>query len=130
MPLSDFALVTMLGLLGLRICEATGAHVTDLGEVRGHRVLTILGKADKFATVPLPPAVGRAIDRATNKGRCHRPPLAQRAGVSSSGRLKPGPDRRPGPGVGALHGAAQRPRGLKALGLLEVAYAIGTRAAP
>jgi hypothetical protein len=74
MPLSDSALVTMLGLLGLRLCEATGADVTDLGEVRGHRVLTILGKADKFATVPLPPAVGRAIDRATNKGRCHRPP--------------------------------------------------------
>jgi integrase/recombinase XerD len=62
----DFALVTMLGLLGLRIFEASGADVTDLGEVRGHRVLTILGKGDKFATVPLPPAVGRAIDRATD----------------------------------------------------------------
>ena len=32
----DFALVAMLGLLGLRIFEATGADVSDLGEVHGH----------------------------------------------------------------------------------------------
>jgi integrase/recombinase XerD len=61
---NDFALVAMLGLLGLRIFEATATNTTDLGEIHGHRVLTIHGKGDKLATVPLPPAVGRAIDRA------------------------------------------------------------------
>lgn len=61
---NDFALVAMLGLLGLRIFEATGSNVRALGEARGHRVLTVHGKGDKTALVPLPPAVGRAIDRA------------------------------------------------------------------
>ncbi len=37
----DFALVAMLGLLGLRILEATGADVGDLGEEHGHRVLRV-----------------------------------------------------------------------------------------
>jgi site-specific recombinase XerD len=60
----DFALVAMLGLLGLRIFEATGADIADLGEEHGHRVLRVGGKGTKVALVPLPPAVGRAIDRA------------------------------------------------------------------
>ncbi len=54
----------MLGLLGLRVFEATGADVEALSEVRGHRVLRVHGKGDKVALVPLPPAVSRAIDRA------------------------------------------------------------------
>ena len=61
---SDFALVAMLGLLGLRIFEATGADIADLGEEHGHRVLRVCGKGAKVVLVPLPPAVGRAIDRA------------------------------------------------------------------
>jgi integrase/recombinase XerD len=61
---NDFALVAMLGLLGLRIFEATGADIGDLGEERGHRVLRVCGKGSKVVLVPLPPAVGRAIDRA------------------------------------------------------------------
>jgi integrase/recombinase XerD len=60
----DFALVAMLGLLGLRISEATSANIADLGEERGHRVLRVCGKGTKIVLVPLPPAVGRAIDRA------------------------------------------------------------------
>jgi integrase/recombinase XerD len=60
----DFALVAMLGLLGLRIFEATGADIADLGEEHGHRVLRVWGKGTKVVLVPLPPAVGRAIDRA------------------------------------------------------------------
>ena len=60
----DFALVAMLGLLGLRIFEATGADIADLGEEHGHRVLRVCGKGTKVVLVPLPPAVGRAIDRA------------------------------------------------------------------
>lgn len=62
----DFALVAMLGLLGLRISEATGSNIEDLGEEHGHRVLRVRGKGDKVVLVPLPPAVGRAIERATD----------------------------------------------------------------
>jgi site-specific recombinase XerD len=60
----DFALVAMLRLLGLRIFEATGADVADLGEEHGHRVLRVVGNGTKIVLVPLPPAVARAIDRA------------------------------------------------------------------
>jgi integrase/recombinase XerD len=60
----DFALVAMLGLLGMRIFEATGADIADLGEKHGHRVLRVCGKGTKVVLIPLPPAVGRAIDRA------------------------------------------------------------------
>lgn len=60
----DFALVTMLGLLGLRIFEATGTNIEDLGEEHGHRVLRVRGKGDKVVLVPLPPAVSRAVERA------------------------------------------------------------------
>ena len=60
----DFALVAMLGLLGLRVFEATAANIADLGEEHGHRVLRVCGKGTKVVLVPLPPAVGRAIDRA------------------------------------------------------------------
>ncbi|GAA2533696.1 site-specific tyrosine recombinase XerD [Pilimelia columellifera subsp. columellifera] len=61
---NDFALVAMLGLLGLRIFEACGANISDLGEEHGHRVLRVHGKGDKIVLVPLPPAVARALDRA------------------------------------------------------------------
>ena len=61
---SDFALVAMLGLPGLRIFEATGADIAALGEEDGHRVLRVCGKGTKVVLIPLPPAVGRAIDRA------------------------------------------------------------------
>ncbi|SPT51849.1 tyrosine-type recombinase/integrase [Actinomadura madurae] len=61
---NDFALVAMLGLLGLRIFEATGADIDDLGEEHGHRVLRVVGKGTRIVLIPLPPAVGRAIDRA------------------------------------------------------------------
>jgi len=49
----DFALVAMLGLLGLRIFEATGADIADLGEEHGHRVLRVCGKGTKIVLIPL-----------------------------------------------------------------------------
>jgi site-specific recombinase XerD len=62
--LFDFALVCLLGLLGLRIFEATSLDIADLGEEHGHRVLRVVGKGHKIALVPMPPAVARAVDRA------------------------------------------------------------------
>lgn len=61
---NDFALVCLLGLLGLRIMEATGLDIDDLGEEHGHRVVRVLGKGTKVALIPMPPAVARAVDRA------------------------------------------------------------------
>jgi integrase/recombinase XerD len=60
----DFALVCLLGLLGLRIFETVGTDIEDLGEEHGHRVLRVRGKGGKVVLVPLPPAVSRAVDRA------------------------------------------------------------------
>lgn len=49
---NDFALVALLGLLGLRIFEACG--IDDLGEEHGHHVLRVRGKGGKVVLVPLP----------------------------------------------------------------------------
>jgi integrase len=43
----DFALVAMLGLLGLRILEATGTDVADLDEEHGHRCCACAAKAPR-----------------------------------------------------------------------------------
>ena len=42
----DFALICLLGLLGLRIFETVGADIDDLGEEQGHRVLRVRGKGE------------------------------------------------------------------------------------
>jgi integrase/recombinase XerD len=76
----DFALVAMLGLPGLQIFEATGADIADLGEEHGHRVPRVRGKDTKTVPVPLPPAAGRAIDRAT-AGRARGPILLNTRGT-------------------------------------------------
>ena len=68
----------MLGLLGLRIFEATGSDIENLSEVHGHRVLKVHGKGGKVVLTPLPPAVARAIDRATAE-RSWGPILRSRA---------------------------------------------------
>jgi site-specific recombinase XerD len=78
--INDFALIAMLGLLGLRVFEACGASIGDLGEEHGHRVLKVRGKGDKTVLIPLPPAVARAIDRAGD-GRDHGPILRNAHGV-------------------------------------------------
>jgi integrase/recombinase XerD len=43
----DFALAAMLGLLGLRIFEATGADIGDLSEERGHRCCACAARAPR-----------------------------------------------------------------------------------
>ncbi|MHA6513845.1 tyrosine-type recombinase/integrase [Tessaracoccus sp. Z1128] len=76
---NDFALVVMLGLLGLRIFEACGANIQDLGEEHGHRVLKVHGKGGKVVLTPLPPAVQRAVEHAV-AGRAEGPILLNRRG--------------------------------------------------
>jgi hypothetical protein len=75
---NDFALVALLGLLGLRIFEVV-TNIADLGEGHGHRVLTMHGKGDRVDRIPLPPAVGRALDRAI-AGRVDGPLLRNTRG--------------------------------------------------
>jgi integrase/recombinase XerD len=58
------ALAVLLGLNGLRVSEACGSDVEDLGFERGHRTLRIVGKRNKPATIPLVPRTGRTIDLA------------------------------------------------------------------
>jgi integrase/recombinase XerD len=55
-------LAAVLGRRGLRIFETTSANIADLGEEHGHLVLRVCGKGTKVVLIPLPPAVGRAID--------------------------------------------------------------------
>jgi site-specific recombinase XerD len=77
---NDFALIALLGLLGLRVFEACGASIADLGEEHGHRVLRVHGKGGKVVLVPLPPAVARAIDQAVDE-RTSRPILRNTVGT-------------------------------------------------
>ena len=63
---NDHALIALLGLLGLRIFEACGTNIGDLGEEHGHRVLRVRGKGGKVVLIPLPPAVARVLDRAVD----------------------------------------------------------------
>ena len=66
---SDAALITMLGLLGLRVSEACSMRIQDThGLERGHRTLTLVGKGRKPATIPLPLAVAEVIDAAAGSG--------------------------------------------------------------
>jgi hypothetical protein len=51
-------------LNGLRVSEATGANIEDLGIERGQRTLVITRKGGKVVAVPLAPRTARAIDLA------------------------------------------------------------------
>jgi site-specific recombinase XerD len=66
-PPAGHALISLLALNGLRVSEATGADVEQLGLERGHRTLTITRKGGKVVTIPLAPRTARAIDLATGE---------------------------------------------------------------
>src|SRR3954452_22110665 len=70
---SHAALAVLLGLNGLRVSEACGTNVEDLGLQRGHRTLRILGKGNKPALIPLVPRAARTIDLAV--GERHEGPI-------------------------------------------------------
>jgi site-specific recombinase XerD len=69
---AEHALISLLALNGLRVSEATGADIDDLGTQRGHRTLTITRKGGKKAIAPLAPRTARAIDLAIGE-RCTGP---------------------------------------------------------
>jgi integrase/recombinase XerD len=61
----DAALITLMGMLGLRVSEACNVKIEDYQQIeRGHRVLRLVGKGGKPATMPLPVPVIRALDAA------------------------------------------------------------------
>lgn len=70
------ALAVLLGLNGLRVSEACGTNIEDLGFERGHRTLGILGKGNKPALIPLVPRTARTVDLAI--GERHDGPILRR----------------------------------------------------
>ncbi len=90
----DFALVAMLGLLGLRIFEATSADITDLGENTATECCACAART-KVVQVLLPPAVGRAIDRAAS--RRDRGPILLNSRAARENRRHHEIRARPGP---------------------------------
>jgi integrase len=63
-PPPEHALLSLLALNGLRVSEATGADIEQLGLERGQRTLTITRKGGEVVTIPLAPRTARAIDLA------------------------------------------------------------------
>lgn len=60
-----YALGYLLGTMALRVSEACAVQIGDYAdEIRGHRVLHLVGKGSKPATMPLPVPVLRALDAA------------------------------------------------------------------
>jgi integrase/recombinase XerD len=76
------ALAVLLGLNGLRVSEACGANVEELGFERGHRTLRIVGKGNQPATLPLVPRTARALDLVIGE-RAEGPILRRHDGARS-----------------------------------------------
>ncbi|MGO9456806.1 MAG: tyrosine-type recombinase/integrase [Acidimicrobiales bacterium] len=74
------ALAVLLGLNGLRVSEACGTNVEDLGLERGHRTLRIMGKGNKPAVIPLVPRTARTVDLVVGE-RTEGPILRRHDGV-------------------------------------------------
>lgn len=77
---TEGALVALMGILGLRVSEACSIDVGGASrQERGHRMVTVLGKGSTLVGMPVPPQVGRRIDRAEG-GRESGPLLLRRDG--------------------------------------------------
>jgi site-specific recombinase XerD len=67
------AVIRLLATTALRVDEATGAEIAQLGTDKGHRVVHVVGKGNRRAKVVLPPATWAAVqtyleDRAARAG--------------------------------------------------------------
>jgi integrase len=63
----------------MRVSEACGVDIENLGTERGHRTVFIIGKGNKPALLPLPPRVARAVEAARGD-RLEGPLLLTRSG--------------------------------------------------
>jgi hypothetical protein len=61
---SVYAMACLLLLNGLRVSEVCSIDIDDLAEERGHHTVTIPGKGDEDATVPLAPRTRAAVEQA------------------------------------------------------------------
>jgi integrase/recombinase XerD len=87
---AEHALISLLALNGLRVSEATGANIENLGIERGHRTLVIIRKGGKVVTIPLVPRTARAIDLAVGEraeGPIFTAPCGSRLGRHGAGRI-------------------------------------------
>jgi site-specific recombinase XerD len=89
---NSHALVALLGMVGLRVSEATNSNVTDLRSQAGYELLTVMGKGAKPALIPLPVRVLRAVRDAVD-GRTAGPLLRNRHGerltpAAAAGQLR------------------------------------------
>lgn len=63
---SEHALLSLMGLMGLRVSEACSLLIEDTqGFNRGHRTISYIGKGNKPAIDPVSVPVARALDAAT-----------------------------------------------------------------
>jgi site-specific recombinase XerD len=76
----DHALACLLALNGLRVSEALGTNVDDVGLERGHHTLQVLRKGGNTVTVPLAPRTARTVYLAIGE-RNEGPILATDSGV-------------------------------------------------
>lgn len=63
----DYALSCLLGLMGLRVSEAIGLNIEDIGSSRSHCTLKIFGKGSKTVTMAMSPPIVRAISAAVGE---------------------------------------------------------------
>ncbi len=73
--LRSAAVIRLLLHNALCVDEVLGADITDLGTDRGHQVLTVFGKGNRRAKVPLTPATAWP---STRTARCDRGPACGR----------------------------------------------------
>jgi integrase/recombinase XerD len=63
----DHALACLLALNGLRVSEALGADIGDLGLERGHHTLLVRRKGGRTVIIPLAPRTARTVYRAVGE---------------------------------------------------------------
>lgn len=82
----DSALLTLMGLLGLRVSEACSLDVDSADRYEaGHRMLDFTGKGGKTVAVPLPPSIARKFDAARGE-RTSGPLLVRKDGTRMTRR--------------------------------------------
>ena len=106
------ALISLLALNGLRVCEAAGADVEQRGLERGHRTLTSTRMGGKVVTISLAPRTARAVDLAIGErtgGPVFRAPDGRRLDRHGAGRIvrTTAPPRRDRQVRHALHAEAR-----------------------